>query len=141
MLCSSCMHILSRSDAEYSCELGCDYLHYEEKVGVYQYLLVFSNSTETRRSRRERLTQWVTAAQLRLLGVLGGKLVTNTVQKLNVALLRILLHGSDESPRHSTSSLSGDCSIGPVRIVSKIGSGESKLINVVVQETQRDSQL
>ncbi len=115
MLCLPRMHILSRLDAEDSCEVGHDYLHYEEKVGVYYSLLVSVNNIEMIMEGRERLTQWVTAAQLRLLTVLGGKLVTNAVEKLNVALLWVLLHSSNESPRHSTSSLSSDCCIGPVR--------------------------
>jgi hypothetical protein len=44
------------------------------------------------------LTQWMTAAQLRLLSVLGGELITNAVEQLDVALLRVLLHGGDEGP-------------------------------------------
>lgn len=57
----------------------------------------------------------MTAAELWLLGVFCGKFVANAVEQLDVALLRILLHRRDESPRHSTSSLSGDGCISPIR--------------------------
>jgi hypothetical protein len=45
-----------------------------------------------------RLTQGMTTAELWLLGVLSGKLVSNAIQQLDVALLRVLLQGSDEGP-------------------------------------------
>lgn len=38
------------------------------------------------------------AAQLRPLRILGGELVSNVVEELDVALLRVLLHGGDEGP-------------------------------------------
>jgi len=53
-----------------------NYLHDEEEVGI----------------------QGMTTAELWLLGVLSGKLVSNAIQQLDVALLRVLLQGSDEGP-------------------------------------------
>lgn len=58
------------------------------------------------------------AGKLRLLCVFGGKLVSDAVEQLDVALLRILLHRGDESPGHSASGLSGDCGISPIKYVS-----------------------
>jgi hypothetical protein len=37
-------------------------------------------------------------AKLRLLSVFGSELVTDVVEELDVALLRVLLHSSDEGP-------------------------------------------
>lgn len=54
----------------------------------------------------------MTARKLRLLRVLGLQDITNTVEKLNVALLRILLDSRDEGPRHGSGSLSVDCCVG-----------------------------
>ena len=45
-----------------------------------------------------RLTQGMTTAQLGLLGVLAGKLISDAVEELHVALLRVLLQGGDECP-------------------------------------------
>ena len=44
------------------------------------------------------LTQGVTAAELRLLGIFGCKLVTDAIEELDVALLWVLFHGVDEGP-------------------------------------------
>lgn len=44
------------------------------------------------------LTQRMTTAQLRLLGVFRGKFITNAVKQLNVTLLRVLLHRVYKSP-------------------------------------------
>jgi hypothetical protein len=44
------------------------------------------------------LTERMTAAQLRLLCILCGELVSNAVKELDVALLRILLHGGNKGP-------------------------------------------
>ena len=41
--------------------------------------------------QKERRTERMTAAQLRLLGVLGLELVADAVEELDVALLRVLL--------------------------------------------------
>lgn len=51
------------------------------------------------------------ATQLRLLAIFGRKLITNTIEQLNIALLRVLAKSSNESPRHSTSSLASNLSI------------------------------
>lgn len=48
------------------------------------------------------------AAQLRFLCILALELFADTVQQLDVALLRILLQGSDKRPGHSPSSLASD---------------------------------
>ena len=66
-----------------------------------------------------RRTQWVAAGKLRLLRVLGGKLISNAVEQLDVALLRVLLHRGDESPGHSARGLSSDRGISPMRYVSR----------------------
>lgn len=52
----------------------------------------------------------MTAAQLRLLRVLGFQLVANGIQELDIALLGILLQGRDESPGHGARSL--PCDLG-----------------------------
>jgi hypothetical protein len=54
-------------------------------------------------------------AELGLLGILRGKLVSDAVEQLDVALLWVLLQGVDERPRHGTSSLCRDGCIGPMR--------------------------
>lgn len=64
-------------------------------------------------------TQWMAAGKLRLLRVFGGELVSDTVEQLDVALLRILLHRIDESPGHSPCGLSGDGGISPMMYVSR----------------------
>ena len=61
-----------------------------------------------------KLTKWVAAAQLRLLRVLAVQLVTNAVQQLHVALLRLLLERVDEGVRQSASCLAGNLSVGSV---------------------------
>jgi hypothetical protein len=64
----------------------------------------------------------VTAAQLRLLVVLALELVANAVEKLHVALLRVLLQGRNEGVRHCTSGCSGDVGVGSVLMVSNYSS-------------------
>lgn len=61
------------------------------------------------------LTEWVAATQLWLLSIFCSKLVSNTVEQLDVALLWVLLHGLDESPRHGTCGLCSNGSIGTRR--------------------------
>ena len=53
------------------------------------------------------------ARQLGLLRVLRSKLIANAIQELDVALLRVLLHGRDKGPRHGAGGLSCDRGIGP----------------------------
>ena len=55
------------------------------------------------------------AAKLWLLRILCSKLVSNVVKQLNVALLRVLLKGVDEGPRHGAGGLCCDGGIGPRR--------------------------
>lgn len=50
----------------------------------------------------------MTAAQLRLLRILGRQLIPNAIQQLHIALLRILLHGRDERPAHRARRLRGN---------------------------------
>lgn len=66
------------------------------------------------------LTKWVTARELRLLRISGSQFVTNTVEKLYVALLGFLLEGGDKGPRHGTGSLRRDSSIRPRACQSSI---------------------
>ena len=51
------------------------------------------------------------AAQLRLLGVLALELLTDAVEQLDVALLRVLLEGGDEGPGHGARGLAGDLGV------------------------------
>lgn len=55
------------------------------------------------------------AAQLRLLCILALELVADAVQQLHVALLGILLQGSDKRPGHSPSSLASDICVLTIR--------------------------
>lgn len=57
------------------------------------------------------LTKRVTAAQLRFLRILGRQLVTNAVEQLHVALLRVLLERGDERPGHGAGGLTADGSV------------------------------
>ena len=50
----------------------------------------------------------MTGTQLRLLRVFALKLVTNTVEQLDVTLLRVLPQGTDKGPRHGTSRLASN---------------------------------
>lgn len=59
------------------------------------------------------LTKWVTARELRLLGISGSQFVTNAVEKLYIALLGFFLEGGDKGPGHGTGSLRRDRSIRP----------------------------
>lgn len=52
-----------------------------------------------------KLTKGMTAGELRLLCVFCSELVSDAVEQLHVALLRILLESRDKRPRHGTSSL------------------------------------
>jgi hypothetical protein len=63
----------------------------------------------------------MTATQLWFLGVLGSELVTDAVEQLDVALLRVLLHGGDEGPGHGAGGLGGDGCVGPVVFVVSLG--------------------
>lgn len=59
------------------------------------------------------------AGKLRFLRVFCGELVSDAVEQLDIALLRILLHGRDESPGHCACSLGGDGGISPMIYVSR----------------------
>ena len=59
------------------------------------------------------------AAQLRFLAVLCGQFVTDAVEQLHVALLRVLLHDGDERPRHGASGLARDVCILSIEEVSR----------------------
>ena len=56
----------------------------------------------------ERPTQRMAATQLRLLRILASQLVSDAIQQLNIALLRVLLQCGDKSPRHCARSLSAN---------------------------------
>ena len=64
------------------------------------------------------LTKRMTARKLWFLGITSLQLIPYSVQKLHIALLRVLFQGRDESPRHGTSCLRSDGGIGSVRIAS-----------------------
>lgn len=71
-----------QTEREYSGPLCVTYLHDVEKVRVYILLLplaMFPFRSETKTQGR-MLTQWMTAAQLRFLRVLGCQLIPDTVQ-------------------------------------------------------------
>lgn len=51
------------------------------------------------------------AAQLRLLRILGGQLVSDAVQQLDVTLLRVLAKRADKGPGHGAGSLAGDLGV------------------------------
>ena len=59
----------------------------------------------------------MTTAQLRLLGVLALQLCADTIQQLQVRLLRVLLERGDEGPAHCTGGLASD--LGVLAIVMK----------------------
>lgn len=58
------------------------------------------------------LTKRVATGELRLLCILGGQFVSDAVEQLNVALLRVLLESRNERPGHGTSGLRSDSSVG-----------------------------
>lgn len=99
------------------------HLHNVKQVGIYQNSQ--SGVLNEGIGNRRELTQRMTATQLRLLTVLALQLITNAVQQLHIALIRILLKRVDESPRHGASRLAGDVCIGPMPIVSKYPSPSS----------------
>lgn len=55
-------------------------------------------SLAVRQRKGSRLTQWMAAAELWFLGILRGKLISNAVEQLDVALLWVLLQGVNERP-------------------------------------------
>lgn len=63
----------------------------------------------------KELTQWMTAAQLRLLVIFALQLITDAVEQLYIALVRILAERRDESPRHGSRSFSTNTCVGPVK--------------------------
>lgn len=52
------------------------------------------------------------ARELGPLAVFAGELVTDAVEELDVALLRVLLEGGDEGPRHGTGCLGSNGCVG-----------------------------
>lgn len=68
------------------------------------------------RSGNSEQTKRMTAAELRLLRVLGLELITNTIEQLDVALLGVLFEGRNERPRHGSCSLARDVCVLPVII-------------------------
>ena len=59
-----------------------------------------------------KLTKGVAARELRLLCVFCRELVTDAVEQLYIALLGILPESRDKRPRHGTSRLRSNGSIG-----------------------------
>lgn len=60
-----------------------------------------------------KLTKRVATGELRLLCVFCSQFVSDAVEQLNVALLRVLLESRNERPRHGASGLRSDSSVGP----------------------------
>jgi len=58
--------------------------------------------------RMVKLTQWMAAAELWLLSVLALQLITDTVEQLHVALVRVFLKRIDERPRHRSCRLTAN---------------------------------
>lgn len=58
--------------------------------------------------RMVKLTQWMAAAELRLLSVLAIQLITDTIEQLHVALVRIFLERIDKRPRHRSCRLTAN---------------------------------
>lgn len=58
------------------------------------------------------------ARQLWLLRVFSGQFVSDTIEKLHIALLGVFLEGRHESPRHGSRSLGCDSGVGTVGHVS-----------------------
>jgi hypothetical protein len=65
---------------------------------VSWYLCNKVSATQPNQRDIIKLTERMAAAQLWLLCIFSGKLVSDAVKELDVALLRILLHGGDKSP-------------------------------------------
>jgi len=55
--------------------------------------------------------------ELRFLTVARRQFVANVVEKLDIALLRVLLEGSDEGPGHGTSSLGCNRGVGSKKVL------------------------
>jgi hypothetical protein len=62
-------------------------------------------------------TQRMTAAQLRLLLILALELVTNAVEQLHIALVRVLAERRDERPRHGACRFTSNRCIGSVLLL------------------------
>jgi hypothetical protein len=58
-------------------------------------------------------TKRVAGRQLWFLRVASGQLISNAVEKLDVALLWVLLERRDKCPRHGTSGLGSNSGVGP----------------------------
>jgi hypothetical protein len=59
-------------------------------------------------------TQWMTAAQLRFLGILCRQLIADAIQQLHVTLLGILLQSCNEGPRHGACGFTANGCVLPV---------------------------
>lgn len=58
------------------------------------------------------LTERVATRKLRLLCIFCSQFVSDAVEQLNVALLRVLLKSRNERPGHCASGLRSDSSVG-----------------------------
>lgn len=58
------------------------------------------------------LTKRVAAGKLRLLSIFCSQFVSDAVEQLDVALLRVLLESRNKGPGHGTSGLRSDSSVG-----------------------------
>jgi hypothetical protein len=96
--------IISNGNRVYKRQYHYKYLHHEQQVRV----CFRSVRTCFECCHKIGLTKRMTTGELGFLGITCLQLVTNGVQQLHVALLRILLQSSDESPRHSAGCLRCD---------------------------------
>lgn len=85
----------------YPCLSNPEYLCFQAEVGHYD-IYKADRPCDTQdydlHDEQEVGVEGVTAGELRLLRVASRELVTDTVQELHVALLRVLLHGRDKGP-------------------------------------------
>lgn len=93
------------------------YLHDEKEIRIY-FIRLGIPSSGRRGLDLVICTQRVAARKLWLLCVFSSQFVSDTIKKLHIALLRVLLEGSHESPRHGTRGLGCDSGIGTVSRVS-----------------------
>lgn len=84
------------------------HLHDKKKIGV----CVEPGLVWQWQRRCSGRTEGMATGQLGLLSIAGRQLVTDTVEELDIALLGVLLEGSDEGPRHGASGLEADARVG-----------------------------
>jgi hypothetical protein len=76
------------------------------------------------------LTERVAARELWFLRISRGQFVADAVQKSDVALLRVLLEGGDESPRHGARGLRSNGGVRSVMTQVKSAHASSSVVCV-----------